>query len=476
MSAMLHATIRSLTVCFCLCVGARGQESASDPHVHLGKQLHAPDNAPKRVQWTLCVGYGDDRFDYLDQASWLSDIQARYGDRGLAVVVGARPDVAARIAASHPGFGVAEAELQLPPVAGAVLFQLYSGNAGDAVTWTAPDNCTDRIEAALALDLARTAPSEVDSLLDSLMYRVGDGGDFAEAIAHCVKSLPHSGRARALQVLEQWWCKGDYHEAQRLFDAAMTVIGSDPIALVPFADLTLRGDHTNRSMAKTLVVALAPAAATAPRGAVTQLVYLRALLLAGQDRLAGRVAAQLPQLLGDSGMLQLWFAETLMEARSPPAFRDLADRALSLAAASAVEPRLIAIGKHKVLVRCGADAEAITKLLSDYRGDSSYAGSLNNDAWYLATQVDTMGRFDPFALAQVDEMCRLEGLAMDHGNKDTVALVVFCNGQFERAAELQTAANEGSGSDRRYAARLKRYESALASTREAGVRAGENKR
>ena len=87
-----------------------------------------------------------------------------------------------------------------------------------------------------------------------------------------------------------------------------------------------------------------------------------------------------------------------------------------------------------------------------------------------------MGRFDPFALAQVDEMCRLEGLAMDHGNKDTVALVVFCNGQFERAAELQTAANEGSGSDPRYAARLKRYESALASTREAGVRAGENKR
>lgn len=478
MSVMLSATIRSLLlVCGSMAV-AVAQEGAAEP-LHFGDRLHAPANAPKTVAWTLFVYYTDDAHDYRDHESWLADLQARYGERGLAVVVGAEAAAARRIAATSPGFSVAtahhESALGLGPSPGAVRFRLQRGAENVACEWAAPDSSVDRIEAALASDLARTSPGEVDDLLESLLYQIGDGGEFTEAVAHCAKSLPHSGRARALQVLEQWWCKGDLRAARAAFDAAMVAISSDPVALVHFADLVLRGDRTDPAIAKTLAMALAPAAATAAKGAFTQLVYLRALLMSGQDRLGARVAAQMEKLVSEP-LLHLWFAETLMEASSPVPFRELAERAISQSEKGGIDARMLAVCRHKVLVRCGADAAAIDALLSAYRGGSAYAGSLNNDAWYLTTETPMMGRFAPFALAQVDEMARLAGDELDNGSKDTVALVAFCNGQYERAVELQKVACEQSNGDPRYVARLQRYEQALASQRTASKPAEPHKR
>ncbi|MEQ1632155.1 MAG: hypothetical protein ABL997_07260 [Planctomycetota bacterium] len=476
---MLSATLRSLLLlCGSLAV-AVAQEGAAGP-LRFGDRLHSPANAPKTVSWTLFVYYVDDTHDYRDHESWLADLQARYGERGLAVVVGAEDRAARRIADTTPGFAVAkarhEAAMEIAATPGAVRFRLQRGAESVACEWSAPDSAQDRIEAALASDLARTSPGEVDDLLESLLYQIGDGGEFTEPVAHCAKALPHSGRARALQVLEQWWCKGDLRAARTAFDAAMVEISSDPVALVHFADLVLRGDRTDPAIAKTLAMSLAPAAATAGKGAFTQLVYMRALLMSGQDRLGARVAAPTEKLVSGSPQLQLWFAETLMEASAPAAFRELAERALSEAEKAGFDARLLTVCRHKVLVRCGADAAAIDALLATYRGDRAYEGSLNNDAWYLTTEIPTMGRFAPFALAQVDEMSRLAGDALDNGSKDTVALVAFCNGQYERAVELQKVACEQSNSDPRYAARLQRFEQALASRRAASKPSEPHKR
>ena len=109
-----------------------------------------------------------------------------------------------------------------------------------------------------------------------------------------------------------------------------------------------------------------------------------------------------------------------------------------------------------LLARCGDDAAAAA-LAKDYRAKSVSSNSLNNDAWYLMTQVETLGRFDTLALAQCEEMQQEEGDALDFVSADTVALAMFCSGRIARAIELQAGAVKAFPNDLAYEGRLLRY-------------------
>lgn len=432
------------------------------------KVLREAPVAAADARWTLWIGFGDERGSYRDHASFLRDLQERHREQGLRVVVAMPDEPAARLAEKDRGFGVARVEAPHLATSRSELVVLESHVGAQRVVWFGVDGCVDRVTAALEGKLERTAPVEVDSELESALGAVGDAADIDDLVAHALQCLPHSGRARGLAVLHAWWCKGDYAAARRAFDQGLAALGDGGPALVVFADLVLRGDSVDPSIPRALTVALAPAAAAAPDGAFTQTVYLRALLRAGQARPAARLVERLPALVGDDPVARLWLAETLMEAPDPKPWQALATSLVTATPSTEavveepVADRLRVAALHKILARCGAEPAQLAELISSYRLGSGFGGSLNNEAWYMCTETATMGRFPAFALAHADEMARLEDQDLDPGSKDTVALVAFCNGQWKRAIELQREAAAASGGDTRYAARLRRFEGAVA--------------
>ncbi|HEX5051864.1 MAG TPA: hypothetical protein VFZ65_08845 [Planctomycetota bacterium] len=423
---------------------------------------------------TLWVAYPSDRGELLDHAQYLADLQLRFAARGVAIGVMLPRADAKALAARKPGFLVAAIEqdnsrdvvpMQAPSMNGLELgafSMLCRGTGGDYLaTWPGVDGAVDCLEAFLDDRPISPSVEEVAEQVTGLLAMVGDGGDFGAIAELCKKAWPRSGRAHAAAVLFQWWCKGDLEAARRAIDDGVKALGTEAVPMCVFADYVLRGDHTDPDIARTISVAMAPAAAAAPDGVFTQLVYLRALLRAGQDRLAGRVAAKLQKRLEGRSVDQIVFAETLMEGSTPAAFRDLAEKAIADAKAAGPYSRWAYAARHKVLVRCG-ELEAAKKLMVEYRGSEADANSLNNDAWYLIVRPETMGRFDTLALAQCQEMERKEGAGMSYGNKDTVALAYFVNGDVEKAVELETVAEKASNGDPEYVGRLARYRAVLA--------------
>ncbi len=441
--------------------------------------LYEKPIAAAEAQWTLWVAYPNRSCDYRDHATYLADLQVRYGDRGLRVAVGMPAADAHTVAGASPGVSVFALPGVVTDLAGVAVALTSAGDVANSSLWSNLDGMRDRIEAALGGNVD-PANADADQLVDSLLNVLGDGGDHQEPVAHCLLAMPTSGRAHAAAVLFQWWCKGDLVAAQQAVDGAMRALADESVPLCTFADFALRGDRTEPRIARTLAMALAPAAAAAPDGVFTQLVYLRALRRAGLDRLAGRVAAGLPKLLGDRPLEQLWFAETLMDGADPAPFRDLADQAvlrateLAQRSGTGIDRRLVYGARYKIQSCCGDSPAAIATLLQEYRGSEDFGGTLNNDAWYMVTQPGTMGRFDALALAQAEAMLAAEGDGMAPGNKDTVALVLFCNGRIEPAVELQTEAVRASNRDPEYVGRLTRYENALAAAR-AAAKAGTQK-
>lgn len=458
----------ALFATFALAVAAAGQAPAEGVNTPLGPGtfLFEPQ-ARGNIRWTLWVNYRDDRGAFRDHEQYLADLQRRYGARGVRIAVAMPEAPAKRVAAAAPAFALAairpEVDLNvLPPVFSAL------ADGTDPMFGTAGiDGAVDCLDAAVGGKIEQQRVAELVELVPSLLDGIMDGGDFAERVDFCATAWPHSGRARALQVLQEWWCRGDPEAARRLALDGAKALADETVPLVEFADLVLRGDRLDVAIAQRLAEVLAPVAAAVPAGPTTQLTYLRALLRAGEDRSAGRLVARLHKQFDGQPAVQLLFAETLMEAREPAVYRDLADRALAAAQKGigsdeqpgSVDRRLHFAARHKVLFRCG-DLEAAEKLMAEYRQSPVFSNSLNNDAWYLMTQPDSMGRFDPFALAQCEEMLRVEGAAIDSGNKDTVALSMFVNGRFDRAVELQAEASKAAGNNPRYVGRLVRFENA----------------
>jgi len=454
-------------------------------------RVFTPPTRLAAPRWTLWVVYPDDRGAFLDHAQYLNDLQRRFAGAGIAIDVVMPAKAANVLAKSAPAFAVAAmaepepapAEQPVPvpqpvpiqpglvvtiddlvgeamPDPGVRVLLCTGETAEAALAWSNLDGVVDLLQACVDDKLADLATQTWEELLEQLLANVCDGGDFTAQIETLTRAWPRCGRVRALAVLDQWWCKGDLEAAQKAFDEGTRALAGEAVPMGVFADLVLRGDHDSPQIVRTLAVLLGQVAAAAPDGVFTQLTYLRALLRTGQDRLAGRLFGKLQKHIRQPTD-QLVFAETLMEGNMPVAFRDLAEQAIAAAKTGGGNPRWCYAARHKVLTRCG-DTEAAEKLMTEYRTGDVMQSSLNNDAWYTIVRPDTMGRFDTFALAQCEEMLRIEGEAMSFGSKDTMALALFRNGKIQEAVDLQTAAAAANNQEAVYVGRLTRYRAVLA--------------
>jgi len=474
----MHPT-RSLAVLAALlpCLPLSAQDAEARPlQLAFGDAnvLHEPPDGAE-AQQTVWVAYPDGRGTWLDHRQYLEDLAVRWRDKGVAVGIVLPAAHAKAVASAAPKITVAAfvdeqpAELGVGPssmtcLMGAGGRTTYLGNIDGIV-----DVVTHVLENGTADPYAN-----FEVQLMSLLNNVADGGQFAKQVEQCLKAFPHSGRAHAAKVLLHWWCEGDLDAAREAIDAGINALANDAVPMAIFADLVLRGDRNDPRNARKLVMAMAPVAAGAPDGVFTQLVYLRALLLAGQDRLAGRIVAKLQKKVQGDTFHQLVFAETLMEAETPAAFRDLAVRSIDAAKADGVYLKWSYAARHKVLARCG-EQQAADKLAAEYRKSDAGNNGLNNDAWYLIVQPPTMGRFDTLAGAQAEEMLRVEGDGIDYGNKDTVALAMFVNGKIERAVELQDEATKAGGNQPEYVGRLTRFRNTLEELRARAEKDGKKK-
>jgi len=254
----------------------------------------------------------------------------------------------------------------------------------------------------------------------------------------------------------------DEDAARATLGKAINALATEPAPLGLMADLALRGDPTNRWLGRELVPALMPAAAQAPRDTGLKLTLLRALVRAGASREVGRLSSGLAKTAGEDADTALALAEIPAGAETAQAHATTAQKALERAAALGADPRLLAAARYQVTLRCLEDKAAAQKIAADYMTEHKEHVSLNNDAWYLMTQVRTLGRGNALALAMCERMLEHRE-SLDSFEYDTVALSMFLNGRVQEAAELQkTALEKGGGSDPdAYRERLLRYEAAL---------------
>jgi len=168
------------------------------------------------------------------QRGGLEDLQHRFGERGARIAVVLPRDEAKVLAAQKPPFAVGT----LDDDAG--LKWTTTGTCWLAVgmhtlLFAAVDGAAD-VLAAMA-DGKYVAPLLLAlQQLESLLGNVGDGSDLRAQATHLATLLPHSGRARALPVLVEWWGTGDLDAARRQFDAGMKVLAMDTVALALFVN------------------------------------------------------------------------------------------------------------------------------------------------------------------------------------------------------------------------------------------------
>lgn len=422
-----------------------------------GVNIEVLHDQPKadEARFTVWVLYPERDGEFTNHQQYLPDLAARFRDKGLAIgIVLPRKD-AERTAKDAPRLVVATPsdKGKLDNISG-MLCQIYSGTGGlPIVNMQSLDTLVDSIDACLDGSFDPAAYTQAEQTLNTLLGGVADGGQFAALAKRSVTMWPRSGRARACVVLEKWWCQGDLAGANKAVDEGIKALSNEAVPMATFVDLVLRGNDPDKKFAQQMAMAMVPVAAGAPDGIFTQLVNLRALLLAGQDRVAGRIVATLPKRVAGRPTEQLILAETLMDSHTPAAFRDIAERLVQNADANGGHRKWVYATRHKILKRCGDD-KAAEQLMDAYRAKNLGSG-LNNDAWYTIVQPPTMGRFDTLALAQCEEMQRVEQL--DYGSLDTVALAHFVNGKVVEAIEMQTKAAQQSQNDPVYVARLRRY-------------------
>src|SRR5262245_56254765 len=297
------------------------------------QRLHAPPD-PAEPKYTMWVHYQEDRGDFLDQRQYLADLPRRLAERGIGIAVTMPPPAAKRVAACTPAFTVGS--IADEPARDGSIMALSTGTmavlcrsgSADTVAASTLDGAVDVLQAIVDDKLDSPALQPMEETVRALLVNVIDSGELGAEVEKCVAAWPRSGRVRAMAVLFQWWSRGDLEAAHKAFEEGLKALADESLPMVQFADLVLRGDRYDPRHAKTLAALLAPIAAASPDGVFTQLVYLRALLRAGQDRIAGRTAAMLRKHLEGRGWDQLVFAETLMEANTPAAFRDLAQQAI----------------------------------------------------------------------------------------------------------------------------------------------------
>lgn len=426
--------------------------------------VHAPP-AGKEVRWTVWWTPLDAK-QAGEMLFHFDELQRRHGDRGVRIAMILAPDEAKVLAAKKPNVAVVtpvpltDDELPEGPQdhVFAAGWSAYLATAdGDLLAEVPMDGLDDALLAcANGGELGALAGQMQE--LEVYLHNVTDA-DVPEATAQGIrKALPHSGGAHACAVLEAWWGRGDHTAALAAIDQGLRELGGHTYATLVFCDFVLRGDHSDPAVPRRLAVELAPVVAASGDSPFAQLVYVRALLRAGNAKLARRIVEKLQKAIGERPELQLQLAETLMDAPEPAALRELAERLLAASEKNGNDEETAMMTRHKILVRCG-DGAAATKLFEERFPDRD-SSSLNNVAWYCCIRPSTLGRFPTFANEVANAMMAHSGGNIESNYRDTVALAFFCAGRVDAAVEQQGKALVAHRGDHRFEGRMRRYEDA----------------
>ncbi|MFY9341007.1 MAG: hypothetical protein WAT39_00865 [Planctomycetota bacterium] len=399
---------------------------------------------------------------------YFAGLQQRFGERGL-VVVAVVADAKGAPLERWPGCRVAVDEEQATTGRWLTDFEggwhvVLADRAGKAAFLGSPDaGLVDAIDAVLA----GREVGEPERQAFALRHELPDSFDDATAdvvapLAAAVAHAPRDGLAQGLLYLAQATKANDAKAAAAVLAAALERLAGEGRPLATFADLALRGDPRRPGLAAACKPVLQAAAKATPNEVPLQLAFLRALVLAGDEREVGRQSMKLRKAVTTTAEHCIEFAAILTAAANAPVHRDLATMALERAAALAAPPRLLTAARYGVATRCANDGEAGKKLLDEYLRDTDARVTINNDCWYLMTQLPTMGRCDPFAAALAERMLeQKEG--MDYFEFDTAALAMFLVGRFAEAVSLQeTAIEKGGKGNPEYTERLNRYKAGQA--------------
>jgi hypothetical protein len=421
------------------------------------------EGAPKA---TVYAFFSDDALlpSLAGDANYLVDLQRRWHERGAVVVAVVREATAeherwggCRLAQDADGALTAswrgETEVPLPVVVldqrGVVTF-LGSIEAGlvDALAATLDGTVqlgAERQRAALRLEL----PARFDDLTAAAVKQ----------LQPAVAAAPRDGLLAGLLYLVQATKANDEEQAAATCQRALQQLAAEGRPLAVFADLALRGDPRRPGLAQQLKAPLQAAAAALPQDPVVQLALLRTLVLLGDGREVGRQAMRSRKLVTATAAHALEFASLLTLDGNAPAHRDLAQLAVQAAARLGAPPRLLVAAQYAIAGRCAQDPEQQKRLLDEYLKDNEMRVSLNNDCWYLMTELPTMGRFDLFAAGLAERMLEQRS-SLDAFEFDTAALAMFLAGRPAEAVELQQAAIKKAGQDvnPEYNERLLRYQ------------------
>ncbi len=425
----------------------------------------AEEQAPKcRVYAFYTVAQSATRF--VQEGDYFAALQRRWSERGVVVtaVVGEK-DVALT---TWPGCRVAHDDKL------AVTLPWFTlGNTGPCVVVLDPKGrarfvgapeagLVDAVEAVLAgrdtVDAERSAATlriDLVAAFDDATAAVAD--PLEQVVAHA----PRDGLARGLLFLVLATKKNDDAAARKFMQESLAALANEARPLAAFADLALRGDPRRDGIAVLVRDALKPVAAAVPSDTFVQLTWLRTLVLTGDERETGRQSMKLRKQVTATASDCLDFASVLSQAANAPVHRDLATMAIEKAASLQATPRLLLAARYGVAARCANDSEAQKALLDEYLKDTEMRVSINNDCWYLMTELATMGRYDALAAGLADRMLEQKE-SMDYFEFDTAALAMFLVGRFADAVALQeTAIEKGGKGNPEYTERLQRYQARL---------------
>ncbi len=423
--------------------------------------------APKCTVFTFCTRRPA---AFHDEADYLRGLQQRFGDRGLTVVA---------VAAEAP------ADRTLAETLWAGCRVVVDDAGATTADWLGPETIpwntivldrrgkvafAGRSEAGLvdAIEHTLAGRQDVDSELAVFSRRAEalvafddiGGKDLVQQLAGVLAHAPHDGLAHGL-LYAAWSTKQlAPAQAKQVRTTAIAALRGEPRPLAAFADLALRCDPRGEGLARELLEPLAAAAAASPDDAFVQLAYLRALVLAGEDREVGRRAMRMQKIVLRSADACLDFVSVLASDRNALVHRDLAQRVLDRAEKLGAPPRFLTAGRYAVAVRCMEDPAGAKALMDAYLGVDEEHGSINNDCWYLMTELATMGRYDWFAAGLAERMLAQRD-SMQNYEFDTAALAMFLVGRVDEAIELQQKAIAMGGTSADYEQRLRRYQAAL---------------
>ncbi|MFT4512932.1 MAG: hypothetical protein ACI91B_001632 [Planctomycetota bacterium] len=321
----------------------------------------------------------------------------------------------------------------------------------------------DAIEHVLDDQFDLVAESRADGMRVQLPARFDDavGPATVALLQPMVAASPRDGLLSGLLYLTLATKSNDQAAARQWLAQATKQLADEARPLALFADLVLRGDAHSASVLAALREPLAKAAKAAKFDPVVQLAYLRALVMAGDSREAGRQAMRSRKLVMQTAEGCLDYAMLLARDENPQIHSDLAKHALDTAEKLGADQRLLAAGRYIVALRCAVNEKAARGVMTVYLKDQGQRTGINNDSWYLMTQLSTMGRYDWFAVGLVERMLE-ERDAMEYFEFDTAALAMFLVGRITDAVALQELAlKKGGKGTAEYEERLARYKAFL---------------